>query len=424
MDNREEANVTKLSRRLEEREKKIGQLRREVTKSHYQELAEARSKGIPVGFFIGYGPTEVAYAMGVLPLIPENYITICCAKRIAERFCEAAEAKGIPRDVCAYAKVGLGMMWLEDGPYGPMPKPDFVVAWPWVCDTYAKAWEIMARYYEVPLFNFDGPYTIDGRREEYETEWMIGQIKDLCTFIEEVTGKKFDYDRFKEAMKLSAQATDLAWQIQEYRKAIPCPWGLREVTNDLFYLVTQLGRPEAVEYFTLVRDHVKERVENKIGVLPKERFRLMWDNVPLWYKLELIDYFSEHGAVFPIDTYTLMWQGHSMEGYHLDPEHPFESLATGLLLRYNMMGLEVEVDCFERMIKEWNCDGAVFFSNRNCLLLARALFLKEKVLRERTGILTMDFEAEMADPRSFHEAEVMARIDAFLEMLERKKREG
>jgi hypothetical protein len=33
----------------------------------------------------------------------------------------------------------------------------------------------------------------------------------------------------------------------------------------------------------------------------------------------------------------------------------------------------------------------------------------------------MTFEAEMADPRSLHEAEVKSRIDSFLEMLEQRK---
>lgn len=417
-----EANTAELWKAFKERDQKIAQHRKNVTRRYYEEIAQAREKGIPVAYCTGIGPTEVCYAMDVMPCMPENYVTICCARQMAERFCEAAESRGMSRDLCSYARVGLGMMWLEDGPYGALPKPDFIIAYPLACDPHAKWWEIVARHFQVPLFRFDGPFLFRGRVETHELEWVSSQLSRLCAFIEEVTGRKFDYDRFKEVVKLSAKAMELYWEIQEHRKAIPCPRGLRETVGDQFYLVTQLGTPEAVEYFTMVKEDVGERVEKGIGVVPQERFRLIWDNIPIWYRLQLIDYFSEQGAVFAIDNYpTNNWVGYYFDGGRVDPENPFESLALFHLYKNRNISLNFQMKRLERMVKEWHCDGAVFFSNRGCQILSRAVPEKERLFRERTGAWSMSFEAEMADPRSLHEAEVKARIDAFLEMLERRK---
>lgn len=408
---------------LQKQGEQIDKKRSSVQRQHYQDLAEAKSKGIPVAYCSGHGPTEICYAMGVLPCVPENYITISCAKQTALKFCETAEVRGIARDLCSYARVGLGMMWLEDGPLGALPKPNLIIAYPLLCDAHSKWWEIEAKYFGVPLFKLDGPFIFSGQPEPHQVEWMAGELRRLCAFIEQVIGRKFDYDRFKEAIRLSAQAYQPWWEVQKLRKSIPCPRGLREGVGDLFYVVTQLGTPGAVEYFTMLRDYTKKMVENNVGILPKERFRLVWDNIPIWYRLQLIDYFSERGAVFCMDTYsTAMWAGGYFENIYLDPEKPFESLALLHLYKHQHRGLEAQMNTFEKIVKEWHCDGAVFFCNRSCQILSRSLKDRERLLKERMGIPSLDFEAEMADPRSLAEADVKAKIDAFLELLEQTKK--
>jgi benzoyl-CoA reductase/2-hydroxyglutaryl-CoA dehydratase subunit BcrC/BadD/HgdB len=314
------------------------------------------------------------------------------------------------------------MMYLDDGPMGALPKPDFILSYPYLCDPHAKWWEVEAHYFDVPVISIDGPFLFSNKIEEYQVKWLVEEFKKVFAAIEQITGHKFDYDRFKEVMNLSSQAREAFWEVLKLRQTIPCPRGLREVVGDLFYIVTQMGTQEAVDYFTMLRDDVKERAENKIGIVPEERFRLIWDNIPLWYRLQLIDYFAEKGAVFVMDSYpTTNWVGFHFDGGHFDPEKPFESLAWNELHKNAWLSLDLQMKRFERMVREWHCDGVVFHSNRGCQILSRAVPEKERLVRERTGVLTMSFEAEMADPRSLHEAEVKARIDSFLEMLEERK---
>lgn len=410
--------------KFREQERKIDQYRKQVMRRYYEEqLRQAKDKNIPVAYMAGCSPLEIFFAMGILPCVPENYVTICTAKQMGQKFCEAAEGHGMSRDLCSHSRVGLGIMWLEEGPYGPLPQPDVIMAYPYICDPHAQWWQIAARHFNnVPLFILDGNFFFKNQKERHQLEWQVAQLQRFCSFLEEVTKRKFDYDRFKEVMKLSGEARRLYREISEYRKAIPCPRGLRETVGDLFYLNTQMGTKEAVEYFTMVRDLVKGRVKHKVGIVPNEKFRLIWDNIVIWYKLQLIDYFAERGAVFTIDTYpTTMWEGYYFSGGTVDPERPFESLAEIQLTRFIYRSLNLQMEWLERMVREWHCDGAVFFSNRGCQTFSRGVPEKERLFRERTGALTMSFEAEMADPRSMHEAEVLSRVDSFLETLEQRK---
>lgn len=413
-----------LRKRLEQRNLQIVQHRKEYTRRYYQDLAEAKSKGIPVAHTSAVGPAELLYSMGFEVCMPENYCTICASKQIAQPFVEAAEQRGFSRDLCSYSRCALGMLFLNNGPYGALPKPDIVIGNPIGCDPYTKWWEAWAKEYQVPFFIFDVPFNFSGEIQEHELQWVVSELKRLVSFIEEHKLAKFDYAKFQRSIMLAGKAFDLFQEVLNMRKAIPCPRGLRETVGDIFYIVTQVGKQEAVDYMTLLVEDSRERVQHKIGILPQEKFRLFYDNIPIWYRLQLIDYFAQKGAVFVVDEYTnFVWSGYYFIGGRFDPEKPFESLALKLLWVFNNVGLLPILKTYQRCIAEWHCDGAVFFSNRSCKNLSGENIDKAVVLKEKFGIPSMSFEAEMADPRSLYEAEVKARIDAFLELLEQKKEE-
>nr|HID59680.1 2-hydroxyacyl-CoA dehydratase [Desulfobacterales bacterium] len=414
-----------LKERLDDRNWRLAQHRKEYTRRYYQELSQAREKGIPLAHTTAFGPTELLYSMGVMVCMPENYITICAAKQMAQRFVEETESRGYSRDLCSYPRCGMGMVYLEDGPYGKLPEPDICIGTPMGCDPHAKWFEIEANYYGVPYFNMDGPYNFWGRVEEHEVEWMVYELKRLISFVEEHTKARFDYDRFKEAMILSGKALELFDEVLALRKNIPTPRGIREALGDIFYIVTQLGRKEAVEYYSMLLEDVKDRVNNKISIVPEEKYRIFYHNIPLWYNLQTLDYLADHGAVVPIEFYnSFVWNGYYFDGNRFDPDDPFRSLALKLLYTDNDMGLHTKVERIVRCVKEWHCDGAIFFSNRSCKVFSIGQTDESERIGELFGIPTMSFEAEMADPRSFAEGPWKNRVDAFLEVLEDKKRKN
>ncbi len=409
-------------KRLEERGQKLTRMRKDYTLRFYQEGAEARSRNKPMAHLGALGPTELLYSMGFQLTMPENYVTICCAKQMAGPFCETAEERGFSRDICSYSRCGLGMLYQENGPYGAMPKPDLVVGSTGLCDPYVKWWETWAKEYDVPFYLLDMPFNFTGELQEHELEWMASSLKGLAAFVEEHKLGKFNYDKFQEAVALSARAMDSFWEVYELKKAIPCPRGLREIAGDLFYSVSSLGRPEAAEYYSLLAEDTRERVRYKIGALPEEKFRIFYDNIPVWYRLQLIDYLSERGAVIPMDSYIgLIWLASYFDGRRMDPEKPWESVALRIWSCVHNFGPEANLKRCAKIVQDWHCDGAIFFSNSSCISVTGVVTDKAQYLKEEFGTPSMAFQAEMADPRSLAEAQVTAQMDVFLEVLEQRK---
>ena len=326
-------------------------------------------------------------------------------------------------DVCSYSRAGIGMLVEEDGPLGPITVPTAVVGNTLGCDPYTKWWEIEARHYGVPLYIFDGPYNYSGELRDYQVEYMARDLEKMVVFLEEHCKVRFEMDKLKEAIAYLDETHRLFQEVQDLRAHVPCPLGLREMAGELFYMVVRPGTREARDYYALLRDEVKERVETDQGILSDEKFRLIYDNIPLWYNLQLFDDLADKGAVIAADSYTMMvWQNLYFFGLRMDPEHPFESVAKKILFFWNNIGLEKRIASYLKLCRSHRIDGAILFSNRSCKMYSFGLHDMSRIM-EDNGIPNMTFEAEMADPRSFNRVQVETRIEAFLEVLTQRKAE-
>jgi len=403
--------------------KEIAQVRKAYTKGYYARIKEAKKQGRPVAYTTALGPTELLYAMGVEVCMPENYVTICCAKQMAKDFCEEAETRSISPDLCSYARCGLGMMYAQDGPMGALPEPDFIVGAVSACDPHAKWWELKARHYHVPLFLIDAPYTLYGKAKPHDEIWMISELKRLADFVEEHTGRPFKEDHFRECIRLSGEAHATFAEIQELRKHIPAPRGMREMVGDLFYLITQAGRQESVDYYRMVLDEIRKGVARGEGVGEEEKIRLYFHNIPLWFNLQTLDWLTAQGAVVAMDFYTNhVWHGYFFDGGRFDSGDPFKDLARKWLFFDNHVGLPVKLARSLRSAREWGCQGAIFFSNRSCKVYSIGQPEQMRVLKEELGISSFTFEAEMADPRSFSMDRWTERVDLFLDIIANAER--
>ena len=400
----------------------LNEVRKNFTKSFYDRIHRAKAEGRPIAYTTALGPTEILYSMGIEVCMPENYVTICCAKQLAKSFCEEAEKRGWSQDLCSYVRCGLGMMYKTDGPMGALPKPDFIIAVVSACDPHAKWWEIEARFFDVPMFTIDAPYNFLGKIQDHHKEWMVSEFKRLVSFIEKQTGLRFEDDRFERCMTLSGEAHEAFTKIQLLRKTIPTPRGMREMVGDLFYLITQAGRQEAVDYYDMLLKETQQSVADGEGIISDERFRLYFHNIPLWFNLQTLDWLASRGAIVAMDFYTNhVWNGYFFDGGHFDAEGPFENLAAKWLSIDNHVGLPVKVARTLRSARDWRCNGAIFFSNRSCKVYSIGQPEHIRALEKELGIRSFTFEAEMADPRSFSMDRWEAHMDIFLDILSGKE---
>jgi benzoyl-CoA reductase/2-hydroxyglutaryl-CoA dehydratase subunit BcrC/BadD/HgdB len=92
----------------------------------------------------------------------------------------------------------------------------------------------------------------------------------------------------------------------------PAPMSAFDAFFHLALIVTLRGTRTVVDYYTELLDEMKARVADGIAAVPDERYRLLWDNLPVWYRTRwLSDKFAAHGACLVADTYTSSWCGTS-----------------------------------------------------------------------------------------------------------------
>jgi len=135
----------------------------------------------------------------------------------------------------------------------------------------------------VPLFILDTPFCHTEYTEEMR-KYVRRQIDEYLRFLEEHCGKKYDYDRMKEVGKLSVTGQKLWQAVLDTTMHKPAPMSAFDAFFHLALIVTLRGTQQAVDYYEMLLAEMKKRIANGIGAIPNERYRLLWDNLPVWYR--------------------------------------------------------------------------------------------------------------------------------------------
>jgi len=382
----------------------------ELIMEYFSKAWDAKAQGKPIAWITVFTPVELLRALDVYPMAPEHFGAMCSARGVAMDYFEEAEKKGYSQNLCSYSRCGLG--YALSGASGLMAPPDLLVTFRNSCDVYVKWWQSLHMHLGTPLFVGEAPYVLTPEDlDNYVLDFVVKQLEYLVKMVEEKFRLKFDMERFVNIIKLSDRASELWLETLKLRRSRPCPLGGRDSASDIFPLVIMQGTEEAIRFYEELLEEVKKKVAKAEGVIANEKFRLLFDGIWLWYAFDLIKYFEDRGAVFVYEPYSEAW------AQRLDASKPLESLARKIL----SVGLNVDIDLrierFLESIKEFQIDGAVLFSNRSCKSWSAPQLVTADILTKKFNIPHLLFEADMADPRQYAEAQIKNRIDAFLEVL-------
>jgi benzoyl-CoA reductase/2-hydroxyglutaryl-CoA dehydratase subunit BcrC/BadD/HgdB len=359
--------------------------------------------------------------MDVYPVWPENFASLCAAKQVAVKFCETAESKGFSKDLCSYARCVIGSLSNKENlPEEGLPRPDFLVASTGACDTHLKWFQFISERFKVPLFLLDMPYNISGvdseSLEKIHIEAYVSRIQELIDFLEKQTGTKLDKNRLRETTVLSDRTSQLWGEIQQYRKTIPTPMDARDAFSAVYFMLSIPGTQTAVEFYEKLRDEVKERAENKFGVIENEKYRLVWDNLPPWFNLNFFKYLNRLGAVVVAETFSHVWMG------RLDPHRPFESFARKYLVNFANCSVNRKIHLVQDLVKEFNADGVVLATNWGCRMMSiGGSIVKEKVYN-KLGVQSLILDMDSTDWRSYDGAQIKRKVEVFLKVLDERKK--
>jgi benzoyl-CoA reductase/2-hydroxyglutaryl-CoA dehydratase subunit BcrC/BadD/HgdB len=366
----------------------------------------------PLAYVTSGAPVEILESMGIASLYPENYGAVCGARRASVDLCQVAESGGYPADLCSYARGHVGaVMAPENAPLDLAP-PDLLICCTNICGTVQKWYEALAEMYDVPLFILDVAFQRQTPAEPHIVAYVTAQMRELVDWLESHTGRKLDPERFREVLDLSRRAVALWQEVLSFGRHRPSPINAPDLFIAMSPIVSLRGTCRALDVYQDLKAELAERVAQGIGAVPGERYRLLWDNIAIWYRLHrFFRPFMNAGACFVADTYTNAW------AVELDVDDPFDGLArtyTGVFINID---LPSRLDKITGLAERFGADGMVMHANRSCKPFSITQSDVRDALRSEFGLPVLILEADMCDSRLYNEGAVRERVAAFLEML-------
>jgi benzoyl-CoA reductase subunit B len=404
----------------------IHQRQKDLMLAWYEQLDRAATIGHPptVSMMISGNCVELLEGFGAVPIYPEvNALQLAIRHQSLEPIL-AAEELGYAADNCAYVKADIGCMLKGITPTGgKLPTPTLILCNFVGCNTYLKWFEHTAKLMNAPLYVIDVPFLRTDEPTKADVEYVVQQLQETVSKLEQLTGRKFDYDRFRQAVDCSRRSEELWSEIKHLARTTPSPF------DAYFDAITLMGplyvyraKPEGVEFFAAALAELKAKRDAGEGVYEKEHFRLVMEGPPPYpYFRTFRDMFAKWQACAVASTYSTvggLWEF----GFRHDPDRPFESVAMHMIAQNvtNRNYLQ-RYEQIRRYVEEWHADGVIIHFVKSCRLFSAGQGDMRDYFSKQLGVPTLYVESDLEDPRYFAEAQTRNRIDAFFEALEHSK---
>ncbi len=392
---------------------RAGSRMKEMMSLYYLDAKNAADNNRKVAWITSGGPVELLIAMDVIPIYPENHGAMCGVTRMGVELSEVAEEMGYSRDICSYARTDIGSAVTGKSPIMGLPKPDFLLCCNNICGTVTKWYEVLARLFNVPLVFLDTPFIHDEMTEN-SVGYVKQQLHRAIAQMESILGKKFDMERFSEVAVLSGAASTLWGEVLAMCKNIPSPISSFDGFILMAPIVTLRGEQGVIDFYDALKQELEERIATGVAAVPGEQYRLLWDNLPIWFKMrDLSEKFIDLKACIVASTYLNAWAR-----YELDGEDPIDAIARAYASAFVNESIHHRARLMRDIVEEYSVDGVIFHSNRSCRPYSLGQYDIKEMLTEWTGVPGILIEADMNDERVYSEGPVFTRLEAFIETLE------
>ncbi|MEK6797917.1 MAG: 2-hydroxyacyl-CoA dehydratase family protein [Planctomycetota bacterium] len=403
----------------------IHQLSRDIMTDWMSQLKSAAGNGVPSAYLMISGNcVEILRCFDILPVFPEINALQLAIRKNSLPYIIKSEEIGYASDNCAYVKADIGFTLCGGvGENGTIPKPTVIICNFVGCNVYIKWFEHCAEILGVPMVMLDIPFVREEGPSREDVDYVMCQLRDLIEVCEKLTGKKFDIDRLREILRYSARAEEGWSRAKSLCKRRPAPFDAYFDSINMMGPINALrGTKEAADYFDVVVDAYEKMVEDGIGVLDEERFRIVVEGPPPYpYYRNFRNLFETWKAVAVQSTYSTV--GGTWEfGFRHDPDHPLESIAEQMIM-HNLCNRSM-LERYRQIrtyVEDWEADALVIHSIKSCRLFSAGQGDMREHFTKDLGIPTLMVESDLEDPRYYAEAQMKNRIDAFFESLQYKR---
>lgn len=342
-----------------------------------------------------FAPVEILESFGLSCVSMECMASYLSGFWIEDSVIDACEASGFSPTLCTYHRAFIGACEA-----GILPRPACGVTTSMICDGNVNTFRYLGRKYGLPVKLLDVPDYWSAEGEEY----LVGQLKELVSALERITGRSYDEDALREALRRENESKELYRAFLEKRKVRAYPDTLTLRLFTMFATHLSIGSEWALEFFRLL--------ESDIGSYAAYTGkRLFWVHLTPYSQPTLSQYLNYSGSLAIVgDDLNLDY----MEP--LDIERPLHALARKMICNIYNGGFERKMRAIERYVIDYECDGVVEFCHWGCKQSAGGAQLLKQRMRE-IGVPMLILDGDGIDRRNAQDGQIKTRFEAFLEVL-------
>ncbi|HPQ08615.1 MAG TPA: 2-hydroxyacyl-CoA dehydratase family protein [Bacteroidia bacterium] len=385
-----------------------------VMKNYFKRLDTAPL----VAWCTSVGPAEILRSFGFEVYFPENHGALLGATKQAEEKINYAVKKGYSPHICSYTTADIGSYLSGHTPlsdhYGikGIPKPSLIVYNTNQCREVQDWFNFFGEEFNCPTIGIYPPRHLDEIGKE-DIEQVKKQFLKLIQFCENVTGKKYDEESFKNVVKLSKEATLLWQKVLKTAAHSPSPITFFDGVILMGPIVVLRGTEEAKNLYAQILEELKSHIQNGMSAVPNEKIRIFWDGMPLWGRLRMLaDLFRDNNTAIVASTYCNSWIFDEF-----DENNPLESTALAYTKIFINRSEKVKTQMLLNWAKEYNVDGIIFHDTKTCFNNSNAKFGLPQKIQEKYHIPTLIIEGDLCDMRMFSEGQSITKIETFLEQI-------
>ena len=389
---------------------KLGQ----IAAKAYTDAEEAKARGEMVGWCSSNFPVEIPETLGLAVVYPENQAAGIAARGAGERLCNISEADGYSNDICAYARISMAYAKIKDAPEQNVPMPDFLLCCNNICNCMIKWYENLSKELKIPMIMIDIPFNPDYEVSDAETAYIKAQFLDAIHQLEELTGKKWSDEKYKEVMEYSGR-TSRAWlAATATAKYTPSPFNGFDLLNHMAVMVTARGKKEAADAMeTLLKEYEENHVEGKSTFRTEEKYRIMFEGIACWPWLRVTSTGLKSRGINMVTTIYADAFGFIYKD--------FDDMCRAYAKVPNAINLELARDKRVKLCKDNHVEGLLVHTNRSCKLWSGFMPEMSRQIGEMCDIPVVSFDGDQADPRNFSEAQYETRVQGLTESMEQIK---
>ncbi len=389
----------------------------------YEDVRKDAREGKPVAWLLGsLILSPMITSMDIPWVFGDALAAHLAARRIQRKPMEVAEDLGYLLETCSYTRVHMGCALLsdEDRATGPqdwdIPKPDFVIISDQGCTEWYEWGDDVSKRFGVPMFTVHVPCVWEGDGRE-EVAYTVGQLKEMNTFVEDITHRRQNWDKLTDIISVARQAQLFRDEAQQLCRNVPSPASIFDWATALGAVFNCWGQPESVETYQAMKQEMEERVAKGEGAVMGEKYRLAWDGMIVWPMFgHLAKKLAAAGACTVTSAY--MW------GFFpelMSPDNTLESISRNLTEVWCNRSLDFQIENVTALCQEYGIDGLICHAHYTCrALCGQQLELMDAVTR-RLGIPGMVLEADVGDETFYSDAQVDTRLGALLETIDARR---